>query len=69
MSAGSHPNNPYDGHTLESTLERIPERVRERVKEVYVDQGYRGPVYEKEIEVHVDQRRRGRIIKGVWKSF
>ena len=45
MSAGLHPNNPYDGHTLESTLEIIPERVRGRVKEVYVDQGYRGHGY------------------------
>jgi len=67
MSAGSHPGNPYDGHTLKSTLERMPERIAKKVKEVFVDQGYRGHGYEGEIDVHVDQRRRGRIDKRVWR--
>jgi len=67
MSAGSHPGNPYDAHTLKSTLERIPERLAKKVKEVFVDQGYRGHGYEGEIDVYVDQRRRGSINQRVWK--
>ncbi len=57
------PGNPYDGHTLQETLERMPEWLGGKVKEAFVDQGYRGHGYEGEIEVYVDQRRRGRISK------
>lgn len=67
MSAGSHPGNPYDGHTLKSTLDRIPEWLAEKVKEVFVDGGYRGHGYEGEIEVHVDQKKRGKISKRTWR--
>ena len=58
--------NPYDGHTLSSTLKQVTKLSR-TPEHVYVDQGYRGHGYEGESLVHVDKRRRGRTAKSVWR--
>lgn len=58
--------NPYDGHTLSSTLEQV-ERIGRRPDHAFVDMGYRGHGYEGEVDVHVDKRKRGRIAKSLWR--
>ena len=37
--------------------------VGEKVKQVFVDRGYRGHGYEKEMDVHVDKQRKGKTPK------
>lgn len=58
--------NPYDGHTLCSTLEQVV-RVARAPAQVFVDRGYRGHGYEGEIEVHVDKERRGGTARRLWR--
>lgn len=50
--------NPYDGHTLSTTLEQV-ERIARPPEHAFVDMGYRGHGYDGDIEIHVDKRRRG----------
>ena len=38
-------DNPYDGHTLSSTIERSQSNTNVQAAEVYVDRGYRGHDY------------------------
>jgi IS5 family transposase len=45
--------NPYDGHTLASTLENIKKNTGQEVIAAYVDKGYRGHGYKGEAEIHV----------------
>jgi transposase, IS5 family len=59
-------NNPYDGHTLDTTLEQVS-KLAKSPEHVFVDRGYRGHDYSGEIAVHVDKQRRGRTSKSLWK--
>jgi len=59
--------NPYDGHTLNTTLEQVGRLSPTQPDMVFVDRGYRGHDYQGDIEVHVDKVRRGRTSKSLWK--
>jgi transposase, IS5 family len=67
LAAQALEGNPYDGHTLQSTMDRIVARSGTEPEHVYCDMGYRGHDYEGECEVHVGQRRRGSIAKSLWR--
>lgn len=47
------PDNPYDGHTLTSTLENVAKTTGLDVIAAYVDKGYRGHGYEGSATIHV----------------
>ena len=59
--------NPYDGHTLQSTMDRIVATSGVEPEHAYVDMGYRGHDYEGECQIHVGRRRRGSIAKSLWR--
>ena len=67
VGAKSFKGNPYDGHTLEESVEQIERVIKGSPRRIFVDRGYRKHNYDGEIEVHVDQLRRGRITRSVWK--
>lgn len=46
-------DNPYDGHTLSSSLEQVERLTDWQVENAYVDLGYRGHDYEGEAQVHI----------------
>jgi len=53
-------NNPYDGHTLATTLAAVESVTGVSVTDAYVDKGYRGHDYTGSAEVHVaGQRSKG----------
>jgi IS5 family transposase len=58
--------NPYDGHTLSTTLDQV-ERISRKPEHAFVDMGYRGHDYQGDIEVHLDKRKRGRTAKSLWR--
>jgi len=68
LGALSLPGNPYDGHTLEKCLHQIERISPKTPKHCFLDQGYRGHgLNPKQIQLHVDKKRRGRTPKRLWK--
>src|SRR5918995_71742 len=68
LAAQALEGNPYDGHTLQSTMDRIVARSGVEPEHAYVDMGYRGHDYEGECQIHVGRRRRGSIAKrSLWR--
>jgi IS5 family transposase len=67
LAARSLEGNPYDGHTLQSTMDRIVATSGMEPEHVYCDMSYRGHDYEGECEIHVGRRRRGSIPKTLWR--
>jgi IS5 family transposase len=67
LAARSLEGNPYDGHTLQSTMDRIVATSGIEPEHVYCDMSYRGHDYEGECEIHVGRRRRGSIAKSLWR--
>lgn len=67
LAAEALEGNPYDGHTLQSTVDRIVARSGTEPEHVYVDMGYRGHDYEGGCEIHVGRRRRGQVAKSLWR--
>lgn len=67
LAAQALEGNPYDGHTLRSTVDRIVATSGTEPEHVYCDMGYRGHDYEGECEIHVGRRRRGSIAKSLWR--
>ena len=67
MAAQALEGNPYDGHTLQSTMDRIVATSGVEPEHAYVDMGYRGHDYEGECQIHVGRRRRGSIAKSLWR--
>ena len=67
MAARALEGNPYDGHTLQSTMDRIVATSGVEPEHVYCDMNYRGHDYEGECEIHVGRRRRGSIAKTLWR--
>ena len=68
LSCVSFRGNPYDGHTLKSTLslaEKIVKRIGSKIREAAVDLGYRGHNYEGEVKVHIVKRK----LRGLKLSF
>lgn len=56
ISAISHGGNPYDGHTLSSTIEQARSLTGYLPEHVYCDRGYRGHGYDGNAQVHVVNR-------------
>lgn len=67
LAARALEGNPYDGHTLQSTMDRIVTTSGIEPEHVYCDMSYRGHDYEGECEIHVGRRRRGSIPKTLWR--
>jgi transposase, IS5 family len=59
LAAQALEGNPYDGHTLQSTMDRIVARSGVEPEHAYVEMGYRGHDYEGECQIHVGRRRDG----------
>jgi len=51
--------NPYDGHTLSTTIDQVVALTDVEPARVYVDQGYRGHDYAKTDRVFITRQRRG----------
>jgi IS5 family transposase len=67
VAAQSCEGNPYDGHTLQSTMDQLVSMTGREPEHVYADMNYRGHDYQGESQVHVDSRRRGSIAGSVWR--
>ena len=67
LAARSLEGNPYDGHTLQSTMDRIVSISGIEPEHVYCDMNYRGHDYEGECQIHVASRKRGSIVASVWR--
>jgi IS5 family transposase len=67
VAANSCPGNPYDGHTLQSTMDQLVSMTGKEPEHIYADMNYRGHDYKGDCEVHVDSRRRGTIVRSVWR--
>lgn len=67
VAAHAQPGNPYDGHTLKTTLEQTERLLGRTPQHAYTDGSYKGHDYQGKCEVHVDQKRRGTIPKSTWK--
>lgn len=52
----AHHGNPYDGHTLKSSIEKAEEITNWKAKNVNVDLGYRGHDYDGQAEVNIVNR-------------
>ena len=52
----AHHGNPYDGHTLKSSIEKAEEITNWQAKNINVDLGYRGHNYDGQAEVHLTNR-------------
>jgi IS5 family transposase len=50
--------NPYDGHTLRTTMDQVVALTDVEPARIYVDQGYRGPDYGKTDRVFIPRQRR-----------
>ena len=51
--------NPYDGHTLNTTIDQVVAMTDVEPARIYVDQGYRGHDYAKTDRVFITRQRRG----------
>jgi IS5 family transposase len=67
VAAQAREGNPYDAHTLQSTIDQLVSMSGREPKHVYADMNYRGHDYRGESQVHVDSRRRGAIAGSVWR--
>jgi transposase, IS5 family len=67
VAAQAQEGNPYDGHTLQSTMDQLVSMSGEVPEHVYADMNYRGHDYQGESQVHVDRRRRGGVGVSVWR--
>jgi IS5 family transposase len=53
LSASLCPGNPYDGHTLATTLASVEQNTGVRPTDAYVDKGYRGHDYQGDTAIHI----------------
>ena len=67
LAAQALEGNPYDGHTLRSTLDQLLALTGIEPEQVYGDMNYRGHDYEGDCQMHVASRRRGSIVGSVWR--
>jgi len=67
LAARALEGNPYDGHTLQSTIEEVISTAGVEPDHAYVEMGYRGHDYEGECQIHVGRCRRGSIAKSLWR--
>lgn len=60
VSMSAEPGNPYDGHTLKSTLAKVEKVTGVKPKEAYVDRGYKGHEnYPQDVQVFVSGKTKG----------
>ena len=59
LAAMAFEGNPYDGHTLQSTLDQAEAMSGVEVQRVYADKGYRGHDYAGRAQVMLSGRSRG----------
>jgi transposase, IS5 family len=59
LAAKALPGNPYDGHTLATTVEQIVAIAGIAPERIYVDKGYRGHDYPDKERVFLSGQRRG----------
>ena len=52
----AHHGNPYDGHTLKSSIKRAEEITNWEASNVNVDLGYRGHDYDRQAQVNIVNR-------------
>lgn len=67
VAAKTEPGNPYDGHTLKTTITQIERLTGKTPQHVYTDASYKGHDYDGNCEIHVDQKRQGTIPKNIWR--
>src|ERR671912_1452870 len=67
VAAQAREGNPYDGHTLQSTMDQLLSMTGKEPEHVYADMNYRGHDYQGESQVHVDSRRRGSNAVSAWR--
>jgi transposase, IS5 family len=67
VAARALEGNPYDGHTLQSTMDRIVSMSPIEPEDVYCDMNYRGHDYGGDCQIHVGRRRRGSIAGSAWR--
>ncbi len=56
VATQAHHGNPYDGHTLKSSIEKAEEITNWKAKNVNVDLGYRGHDYDGQAEINIVNR-------------
>jgi IS5 family transposase len=59
LASKSLDGNPYDGHTLRSTMDQVVALTGVEPARIYVDQGYRGHDYAHKERVFIARQRRG----------
>ena len=59
LASKSLEGNPYDGHTLSTTMDQVVALSGVEPDRIYVDQGYRGHDYAKTDRVFIARQRRG----------
>ena len=59
LASKSLEGNPYDGHTLNTTIDQVVALSGVEPDRIYVDQGYRGHDYDKNDRVFITRQRRG----------
>ena len=59
LAAQALEGNPYDGHTLQSTMDQLLSMSGKEPEHVYADMNYRGHDYEGECQIHVSQSQAG----------
>ena len=59
LASKSLEGNPYDGHTLNTTIDQVVTLSGVEPDRIYVDQGYRGHDYDKNDRVFITRQRRG----------
>ena len=59
LASKSLEGNPYDGHTLSTTMDQVVAMTDVEPSRIYVDQGYRGHDYGKTDRVFITRQRRG----------
>ena len=70
VGIGAYHGNPYDGHTLSSSLERIERLTGWPVDEAYVDLGYRGHKYDGDTKINiVNYRTMKKLTRSVKRWF
>lgn len=67
VAAKASEGNPYDGHTLQSTMDQLLSMTGREPEHVYADMNYRGHDYQGDCPVQVDRRRRGTIPRSIWR--
>ena len=67
LAAQALEGNPFDGHTLQSTMDQIVSTSTIDPEHIYCDMNYRGHDYGGDCQIHVGRRRRGSIVGSVWR--